>query len=409
MKKLKAQPYKLFNKVQHYDWGTRNNDAYIPKFLDINPEPDLPYAELWIGAHPKSPSEVEIENERIPLDSLVANYTKECLGTYVRNKFGDTFPFLLKVLSAANALSIQLHPNKNQAEKLHKSDPKNYPDNNHKPEIAIAIDSLLAIAGFRPVNEIVNNLFSLKEISFLTGEEFYNKIISTNDDVERQMLIKELYAKVMLNASDKEKLSSCIKNIHKRLSNKNSLLPEESLFVEQFNLFGVDVGLLSFFFFNLVKLEPGQAIFTDAGVPHAYIKGNIIECMANSDNVVRAGLTNKFKDVNTLLNIMRYDFSKFQIINSLQRQDDVTYKTSAEEFEVSLFTKGNGFKKLCHSDDKPSVYLIAEGSLIVKWKFEGSICFTKFSKGESFLIPAFLFEYELSTNEEVKFYHVSIP
>lgn len=409
MKKLKAQPYRLFNKVQHYDWGTRNKDAFIPRFLGVNPKTDIPYAELWIGAHPKLPSEIEIDNVRIPLDSLVASFPDECLGAYVRNKFGGTFPFLLKILSAANALSIQIHPDKSQAEKLHASDPKNYPDNNHKPEIAIAVDSLLAIAGFRPTNEIVNNLFSLKEISVLAGEEIYNKIISENDETERQMLIKELYTQVMLKASNKEKLSQCIQNTYKRLSNKNFLSLEESLFVEQYKLFGIDVGLLSFFFFNIISLEPEQAIFTAAGVPHAYIKGNIIECMANSDNVVRAGLTNKYKDVNTLLNIMRYDFSRFQIINSSRQQDEVIYKTSAQEFEVSLFRKENGFKKLCSSNDRPSIYLIAEGSLTIKWYSNGISHYLEFSKGESFFLPAFLYEYELSANDKVKFYRVSIP
>ena len=138
VKSIQPQPYKLFNKVQNYDWGTKNEDAFIPKFLGVKPEKDLPYGELWIGAHPKAPSEIEIEGIKYSLNWVIDNFPEEVLGKDVANIFGGKLPFLLKVLSAAQALSIQLHPNKKQAEILHAKDPINYPDDNHKPEIAIA-------------------------------------------------------------------------------------------------------------------------------------------------------------------------------------------------------------------------------------------------------------------------------
>ncbi len=408
MERLIAQPYKLFNKIQNYDWGTKDNDAFIPKFLGIKPEHDVPYAELWIGAHPKAPSEIEIDGKRFPLDKIIAEYPLEFLGEYVSKKFDNKFPFLLKVLSAERALSIQTHPNKEQAIMLHAADPKNYPDDNHKPEIAIAVDSLTAIAGFRPVDEIIMNLHSLPEVQDFAGKDNVEKIFNSIEISEQEKSIKELYSVIMNKAKETEELQTCIKSIQQRLKNRKDLSLEESQFLTQFSLFGADVGLLSFFFFNFIQLKPQQAIFTKAGVPHAYIKGNIIECMANSDNVVRAGLSNKFKDVNTLLKIMRYDFEEYEIINREMKVDDVSYKTPAEEFEVSYSKKSSGYFEKIKSDNKPKVYLISNGNLKISWTTDGGIMSQKFSKGESFFIPAFLFDYEISVEDEAEFYRVEI-
>ena len=113
------QPYKLYNTIQNYEWGTRNEAAYIPHLLGIPTEPDTPYAELWIGAHPKAPSKIEIDGAKVSLNKVIEMHPAECLGAYVCKNFSSTLPFLLKVLSAAHALSIQTHPNKSQARRLH--------------------------------------------------------------------------------------------------------------------------------------------------------------------------------------------------------------------------------------------------------------------------------------------------
>ncbi len=409
MKQFIPKPYKLFNKIQNYDWGTKNDSAFIPNFLGIEPIQDTPYAELWIGAHPKAPSEIEIDGVKIPLNKIIENHPMECLGDYVCRNFSSTFPFLLKVLSAGNALSIQTHPNKLQAGLLHTKDPKNYPDDNHKPEIAIAIDSLDAVAGFQPIQSIKKNLESLPELGELAGQELIDEIVKSNEPSTTENLIKKLYSVIMQRSDEKELLASCIIKIQKRLTESKSRSPEEEQFMEQYKLFGADVGLLSFFFFNLIHLKPGEAIFTDAGIPHAYIKGNIIECMANSDNVIRAGLTNKFKDVETLLNIIRYDFSECPIINAEQKTDEVIYRTTAKEFEVCCFKKSRSIKKKFSSENRPSVYLIMDGALEVRWKTASSKQTQKFSKGESFFLPAALEHYEISSENAAEFFAVRIP
>jgi mannose-6-phosphate isomerase len=138
------------NPIQNYDWGTRNKEAYIPQLLGIDAKPDTPYGELWLGAHPKAPSMVWVDGELTPLDQWISAHPIEVLGKAVARKFNGQLPFLLKVLSAGEALSIQAHPNKAQAKILHATDPLHYPDDNHKPEIAIALDSLTALVGIKP-------------------------------------------------------------------------------------------------------------------------------------------------------------------------------------------------------------------------------------------------------------------
>ena len=409
MEKLYPQPYKLFNKIQHYDWGTKNNEAFIPKFLGNEPELNIPYAELWIGAHPKASSEIEIKGKKISLNKLIEQNPIDWLGKYVSQKFSNGFPFLLKVLSAANALSIQTHPNKSQAEKLHSFDSKNYPDNNHKPEIAIAIDSLIALAGFRPVNEIIKNLFSIPEICEFAESEIPKTILNSLNNDEAETAIRKIYSKIMLRADNNEKLSISIKRIIERLKKMDPLPLEGSQFLKQFDLFGNDIGLFSFFFFNIIELKSGEAIFTDAGIPHAYIKGNIIECMANSDNVVRAGLTNKFKDISTLLEIINYDFSPYRIINPNTENCESVYLTKAEEFEVSNIKDNDKFNKLYKTINKPEIFLIANGELNIEWTIGENSGKQKYSKGESFIIPANMDQYQISSSGNVNFYRVTIP
>ena len=406
---LRPQPYKLFNKVQNYVWGTKNEDAFIPKFLGIEPVKDLPYGELWIGAHPKSPSEIEIDDSKYPLNSVIENYPEMILGKSVAIKYNNKFPFLLKVLSAAQALSIQLHPNKIQAEALHAKDPKNYPDDNHKPEIAIALDSLTAICGFRPVFEIKEIFVKYSELKEFVNEDNYKNLLAADDENKLKEIFKNVYQSLMKNSDSKRKLEQVIKKLVVKFSSQNTRTPEEEQFLIQQRLYGFDIGLFSLFFFNIIQLKAGQAIYTNAGVPHAYIKGNIIECMANSDNVVRAGLTNKFKDVDTLLEIMDYSFGEVDIINKNQKQDETVFKTTASEFEVSSYMKDKGAVHKIVTKEKPIIVLIENGEIQVDWITREEKKSTLFGKGDSFILPAILPEVVFILLENSKYYIVTIP
>jgi mannose-6-phosphate isomerase len=403
------RPFKLINKIQHYEWGTRDAEAFIPHFLGAPVAPGLPYAELWIGAHPTAPSDIVVEGKTISLHRAIAEAPIEILGEETAKRYGNTLPFLLKVLSAADALSIQTHPNREQARKLHASDPAHYPDDNHKPEIAIALDSLTAIAGFRPADDIVSILRGYPELRDLAGDELMARVISESGVSERIENLKRLYAVIMKCSTQEATLSRVTANIVSRLRAKRTLSVEERHVMEQYNRHGADVGLFSFLFLNSVTLASGQAIFTDAGVPHAYIRGNIVECMANSDNVVRAGLTNKFKDVNTLLEILTYRFAAFPIINEERKADRVVYRTSAKEFEVTMHHKGAGSDEIVGVAGKPIVVLLTEGSLTVSCEEGDGWSPGRFVRGESFLMPACSPRWRMSCSENSSFFSVTIP
>jgi len=409
LNRIYRRPFKLFNKIQHYDWGTKGDNAFIPHFVGSPVVRDLPYAELWIGAHPTAPSDIVVQGRVSPLNKVVEDFPLEILGEDVARRFDNKLPFLLKVLSAARALSIQTHPNKEQARKLHSADPAHYPDDNHKPEIAIALEPLTAIAGFRPAMDIVRSLHRYPELHDFAGSEIVRRVLAAGSESELVGNLKLLYGAIMRRAADKEALVPVIERIVDRLSRRGDLAADELHFVEQYGLYGADVGLFSFLFFNLLQLKPGQAIFTDAGVPHAYIKGNIVECMANSDNVVRAGLTGKFKDVEALLDILTYRFAEYTVINQEQKTDGVVYRTSAEEFEITGYQKDRRFDAMFESGTKPVLVLTAGGSLTVQWEDEGERGSEVFTKGESFLIPAMLSQWQMSCTENVRFFSVSIP
>lgn len=396
---ITSKPYRLKNQIQHYSWGTKNENAFIPKLLGFVPEKDKPYAELWIGAHPKAPSLVLIENREEPLDKLIAKYPYEILGKKVVEKFGNKLPYLLKVLSCQTALSIQAHPDKKLAKILHAEDPENYPDENHKPEIAIALDNLKALVGFRPVKEIIDIIEKYPALKNSIPLDLLSKL--KNLEGRKKELLKELYLRVM--KFDSGELREIITAIREQILNTNEKTIEEEEFIKQYEVYGIDVGLLSILIFNIIELNSGESIYTEAGVPHAYLRGNIIECMANSDNVVRAGLTPKFKDVDTLVEMLKYDDTPVNILRPSNSKMS-TYKTPFEEFEISVYDLEIEDKAELHSE-QIIVGLVVDGKLKLDYEKES----TKFSKGESFLIPAVVKNFGIACIEQAKIVIVKIP
>jgi len=249
----------------------------------------------------------------------------------------------------------------------------------------------------------------MPELSELVNNDLISKLSKLNNRQSSLDLIKKIYSEIMANSNNDAALESCISKIYNRLSGKENLTMEESQFVIQKNKYGSDVGLFSFFFLNMIELKSKQAIFTDSGTPHAYIKGNIVECMANSDNVIRAGLTSKFKDVGTLLEILNYSFDTYKIINEDRNIDEVYFKTTADEFEVSLFEKNENYIEDRKSNDKPSVFLIMEGSLELSWNNANDEHKIEFFKGNALFIPAALTNYKIRAVSSAKYFVVEIP
>ncbi|KAF3907698.1 hypothetical protein AA313_de0207591 [Arthrobotrys entomopaga] len=309
--------YQLSCGVNNYDWGKTGSTSCAARYAskDVVIEESKPYAELWMGTHPSLPSK-DIESGQ-SLQDLVSQY--ECLlGPAVVSRFGTgKLPFLFKVLSIRKALSIQAHPDKRLAEQLHANDPKNYPDDNHKPEMAIAITQFTGFCGFRPLSEIKEFLSTVQPLAELLGSTAivaFQNACSSQDESEQKRELKNLYEKLM--TTDPAVIGSSAKLlVQAAMSEPRTFagglkLPDgrsyAELIIELNGQFPSDVGLFSTFFLNFVDLSPGQGMFLQANEPHAYLSGDIIECMASSDNVVRAGFTPKFKDVRTLITMLTY-------------------------------------------------------------------------------------------------------
>jgi len=394
-----SKPYKLIGKIQHYDWGTKNENAFIPRLLGMEAETDLPYAEYWIGDHPKAPADILVEGKKQSLAEMIANYPKEILGKKVVKKFGKRLPFLLKVLSINRALSIQAHPDKKLAQILHQKDPQNYPDDNHKPEIAIAIDELSAVVGLKEINEIKNVFDYYEELYSLLDKKSaadLRSLISRSDD----RLLKKIYSEIIF--SNENSLKQCILSLTQKIIEKPNRTKIEQLFLDQYEIYGIDVGLISILLFNQVKLKSSEAIFTPAGIPHAYLKGNIIECMANSDNVVRAGLTKKYTDQKTLLEMLVLDNSR-TFVNIEESENGKFYKTTAEEFEIVKLEMTK--QKQIIQQKGINIILVVEGSVVIS----NSGFSINANRGDTILIPAAINNYLIEQIKNASIFLVRVP
>ncbi len=346
-----------------------------------------------MGTHPSNPSK-DVETGRTLLDLVETN--QALLSPSVVAHYGKKLPFLFKVLSIGKALSIQAHPNKKLAEQLHARDPKNYPDDNHKPEMAIAITPFEGLCGFRPLDEIAHFLKSVPALRQLVGEakaaEFVETVTknegtaSDNVTAENKKVLQAAFGGLM-SSSDADMTAATKVLVESAAatgaefagsgvaSTSGSTLAE--LVTRLHGQFGPDYGLFVLFFLNFVTLQPGEALFLCADDIHAYVSGDIIECMASSDNVVRAGFTPKFKDVDTLVNMLTYNYAPIdeQKMNpreypyaTLNRNayssgsEALLYDPPIDEFSVVRTTlKGDGAKATFEQLDGPSIIICTQG------------------------------------------------
>lgn len=346
-----------------------------------------------MGTHPSNPSK-DVTTGRTLLDLVQDN--QALLAPSVAARYGNRLPFLFKVLSIEKALSIQAHPNKKLAEQLHARDPKNYPDDNHKPEMTIAITPFEGLCGFRPLDEIVHFLESVPALRRLVGEdkasEFADVVRSTEGDgsaeaVQRNKKALQKVFGAVMSSSDAD-LAAATKVLVESAASEGagfaaggvsatpgSVLAE--LVTRCHGQFGADHGLFVLFFLNFVTMQPGEALFLRSDDIHAYLSGDIIECMASSDNVVRAGFTPKFKDVDTLVNMLTYNYAPideqklhpteypYATLNRAAYSSGSSielYDPPIDEFSVvRTVLRGNAAKATFEPLDGPSIIICTAG------------------------------------------------
>ena len=345
-------------------------------------EEDKPYAELWMGTHKNVPS--YDHDSKKPLRDIISEKPEAMLGKDIIKKFNSTteLPFLFKVLSIEKVLSIQAHPDKALGKILHAQDPKNYPDDNHKPEMAIAVTDFEGFCGFKPLDEIADELKRIPELRTIVGDEISEQFIKemkpdakvgSSDDANNRKLLQLVFGKVM-NAPEAvvtKEARSLIERAHNNTADFNKKdLPD--LLIRLNKQFPDDIGLFcGGLLLNHCRLKAGEAIFLRAKDPHAYISGDIMECMAASDNVVRAGFTPKFKDVKNLVEMLTYSYDSVEgqkmkaeeFPRATGAGESVLYNPPIEEFAVleTTFKNATG-KRQFKGFNGPSILITTKGN-----------------------------------------------
>ena len=328
--------YKLTGSLQNYVWG---GHQYIPQLLNIPAQENQYYAEWWLGAHNSAPSSIEVDGKNVLLTEFLQK-NPTALGAQSRASFGDELPYLLKILDVAQPLSIQLHPTKIQAEigfaeenakdiEL-KAPTRTYKDNNHKPEMMIALSDFWLLHGFKNKSDIIKTLearSSLVPLAKKLHEQDLHAFYADIMQAEQAQLNQWLSPILLENQTAYE-----VNNLDLTNPDYWVLYTIDTMNI---SLDKLDAGLICFYLFNIVHLKKGEGIYQDAGIPHAYLRGQNIELMACSDNVIRGGLTPKYVDIPELLKIVDCREVEPKIIPSAPQDTCIfTYATPAQDFAL---------------------------------------------------------------------------
>lgn len=348
--------------IKDYAWGIRGLDSRVARFalesgVIDEVDPDSPYAELWLGTHPSGPTTLRD-------------------GTTLESVVGGQLPFLFKILSAGKALSIQAHPCKDGAKRLHLENPTNYVDDNHKPELAVALTPFEAMCGFRRLEEIAILIKKHPEFAACISNEAKLAIfLCSRDEDDKKKALRMLFKSFM--SCPVQTSQTQLKKLLKRLQKEQSVdhvHPHEEppwerkcarAILRLAQQFPGDSGAMAPFLLNYLLIAPGESFYMAANEPHAYVAGEIIECMACSDNVVRAGLTPKFKDVDNLVNMLTYSMGGPTINAGTPAYGDdriMRYTPPTGEFEVMIITCNPGEDITLPALSVPAIFVVLEGS-----------------------------------------------
>jgi len=382
--------YKLRNKARHYDWGSAVD---IPRLMGFEVD-GAPWAELWIGSHSGAPSAAVTDSGETSLADLIALDPRRYLGEETARCFG-ALPFLLKLLAAEKPLSIQAHPNLAQAREGFEretragvpidSPERNYKDPNHKPEIIAALTPFTGLCGFRGVEEIRSLLASFIELAPIALREGFFPLTQALMNSDPALALRDFLAGLFgLSQQVREALTGYVLSISEPphgcgASYKDAI----DLMRNLARLYPGDPAIIAPIYLNVFRLEPGDAVFLEAGVLHAYIHGFGVELMANSDNVLRGGLTPKHIDVPELMKIL--DFKPFKPHIITPNADYFSYLTPCKEFSLTRI-RGSGAasadSRLLPSEN-PVICIVTEGELVIASGDRETVV----KQGESLFIP----------------------
>ena len=385
--------FRMQNTVQPYGWGSH---IALAELLGLPGPTAEPQAELWMGAHPKAPSKVWVQNQWQDLEGMIAQDPIFFLGESTAARFENMFPFLFKVLAVEKPLSIQAHPNDRQArngfERENKqgisldSSIRNYKDNRHKPECVCALTPFWVLYGFRDPADIVSILEPIWPSYPRAGLDLLKKNPQGNG-------LRDFFQD-LLTQSEKAR-HQLVSHVTRKATAGDDANPIYQWILRLNAIYPGDVGCIAPGFLNLICLQPGQALFLPSGLLHAYLEGVAIEIMANSDNVLRGGLTPKHLDVKELIRILNFQCPQVKILSPLPiTKTEAGYPCRAEEFALSVIHIGsNQTHSVCDRNPGPEILLCTKGRVALNCPDESKTL--SISKGESVLITGGVVAYDL--------------
>ena len=362
--------------IRTYAWGSR---SAIAEFTGRPTPTAHPEAELWLGAHPGDPAHLQDSSGgEMSLSGAIGADPQAQLGTAVRDRFGDVLPFLVKVLAADEPLSLQAHPSAEQAIDGYQredrrgvplnSPMRNYRDRSHKPELLVALSDFEALAGFRPAARSVDLMRALE----VPGLEPFIGLLEGQADAPglRALFTTWITApQAQIDSLIPRVLEGAVAYIR---SGAKEFAAESRAVLELGERYPGDAGVLAALLLNRISLKSGEGIFLPAGNLHSYLQGIAMEVMANSDNVLRGGLTPKHVDVPELLRVL--DFTPVTDARVATTRDgiELTYDTPTAEFAGSVLTfdgehLGHEVDAPCRHDG-PQILVCIEGSVVVRSK-----------------------------------------
>jgi mannose-6-phosphate isomerase len=358
--------YKLHGINRHYDWG---GYEFIPSLMNIDNPSKQPYAEYWMGAHASAPAMIDTHEGQKQLDVLVQSNLQSFLGASTANDFG-ALPYLFKILDVAKMLSIQVHPSKENAKLGFELETKagvaidapnrNYKDQNHKPEVMVALSDFWLLHGFLApdlLSERLQHYPSFQSLlepfngSNYQGLYAYFMHLSEEDaDAILKPIIAEAFASVKNGHVDKSHPHWWANKYY------HGQVPECN----------IDKGIFSIYILNIVSVKKYQGVFQGAGLLHAYLEGQNIELMANSDNVLRGGLTPKHIDIEELIKHISFIPTYPKIMNGNPiNSNETIYPCPVPDFGLSKIglMEGNSYTINTQSLE---MLLVLEGEISIE-------------------------------------------
>ncbi|GAA1940900.1 mannose-6-phosphate isomerase, class I [Streptomyces durmitorensis] len=363
---------RLTNTIRPYAWGST---TAIAELIGVEPTGE-PQAEMWMGAHPGAPS----RTERGPLDEVIDEDPGHELGRAAVAKFGPRLPFLLKLLAAGAPLSLQVHPDLEQAREGYEDEERagvpvdapnrNYKDANHKPELICALTEFDGLCGFRDPVEAADLLAGL-------GVDSLKPYVDLLHAKPQEAALREVLTAVL--TADPEEMAATVTEVTEAAGRLGGAYAPYAGIAHHYP---GDPGVIAAMLLNHVRLQPGEALFLGAGVPHAYLDGLGVEIMANSDNVLRCGLTPKHVDVPELLRIVRFEATDPGVLRPEASPDgEEVYDTPIDEFRLSRFVLADGAAPHDLTAATPQILLCVAGSVRVGDAGE-------LTPGQSVFVPA---------------------